>query len=181
MYLGFPMLQEPPKLAHFQFILDNMNNILARWKTKFLNIVGRTTLAKTCLSSIPNNIMQFFCLPSKIHNLINRSQRNFIWGTTTIKRKMPMVIGILLPFLSIGSWGCSLPALKMIPYYATFLRDSILTPPTYGPKSLPRSINSRSIQLPLPPLLFWKNIQRGWHLSKDAILWSVYDGTKIDI
>ncbi|KAK4726739.1 hypothetical protein R3W88_031656 [Solanum pinnatisectum] len=45
---------------------------LSGWKTRFLNTVGRTTLAKTCLSSLPTHTMQFTKLPKHISNRIDQ-------------------------------------------------------------------------------------------------------------
>lgn len=81
-YLGFPIFHKRPTNKNFQFIIDNMNKKLTAWKTKFLNIVGRTTLAKASLGSILSHVMQYIKLSSHIANQIDRIQRNFLWGTT---------------------------------------------------------------------------------------------------
>lgn len=56
-YLGFPIFNQRPNNANFQFILDNMNKKLAGWKTHMLNMVGRCVLEKSFLSSIPSYVM----------------------------------------------------------------------------------------------------------------------------
>lgn len=52
---------------------------LSSWKIKFLNIAGRTTLVLSTLNTIPNHVMQYTILPTKIQKQINQIQRNFIW------------------------------------------------------------------------------------------------------
>lgn len=71
-----------PKNSHFQFILDSLNAKMGGWKTNFLNMAGRNTLAKASLSSMSNHIMQYITLSNKIQKYIDRIQRNFTWGTT---------------------------------------------------------------------------------------------------
>uniref|UniRef100_M1CTG1 Reverse transcriptase n=1 Tax=Solanum tuberosum TaxID=4113 RepID=M1CTG1_SOLTU len=65
---------------------------MAGWKTKFLNLAGRTTPAKAVLNSIPTHVMQLHKLPSTVTNRIDKIQRNFIWGTTDVKRKLHLII-----------------------------------------------------------------------------------------
>lgn len=73
------------------FIIENLKTKLAGWKTKFLNIVGRTTLAKACLNSIPTHIMHYSKLPAGITKTIDKTKLNFIWGTTDVKKKLHLV------------------------------------------------------------------------------------------
>ncbi|KAK4707096.1 hypothetical protein R3W88_033345 [Solanum pinnatisectum] len=68
-----------------------MQQKLAGWKTKFLNIAGRAILAKACLNNIPTHIMQYIHLPKEITKKIDQIQRNFIWGTTSAKRKLHLI------------------------------------------------------------------------------------------
>ncbi|KAH0736458.1 hypothetical protein KY285_012165 [Solanum tuberosum] len=56
-----------------------------------MNMSGRTMLAKASLSSIPCHVMQYIQVPVKINKLINRVQRNFVWGTNNEKKKMHLV------------------------------------------------------------------------------------------
>ncbi|KAK4724051.1 hypothetical protein R3W88_026830 [Solanum pinnatisectum] len=64
---------------------------LSGWKTKLLNMTGRTVLTKSTLSSIPSHVMQYINIPVGVLNKINKIQRDFIWGTTAEKRKMHLV------------------------------------------------------------------------------------------
>ncbi|XP_060202826.1 uncharacterized protein LOC132631242 [Lycium barbarum] len=86
-YLGFPIFYNKPTNANFQYIIDNLNNMMAGWKTQFMNMAGRTTLAKATLSSTQNHTMQYIALPSNVTKHIHRAQRNFIWGTTSERKR----------------------------------------------------------------------------------------------
>lgn len=90
-YLGFPITQGKIKDQELQFILNNVKNKLSGWKTKFLNLASRMTLAKSCVNSIPSTLHR---LPTSITNKIDQIQKNFIWGTTENK-----------PVELVGSYG----------------------------------------------------------------------------
>nr|XP_016507519.1 PREDICTED: uncharacterized protein LOC107825207 [Nicotiana tabacum] len=64
---------------------------MAGWKTKYLNMAGRTVLAKTSLNNISSHVMQYINLPTKITNQIDRIQRNFLWGTTLKRKKLHLI------------------------------------------------------------------------------------------
>lgn len=90
-YLYFPIFHKRPINRDFQFIIDSMQIKLAGWKNHFLNMAGRTTLAKFSLGCLPSHVMRYIKLSAQVYNYINRIQRNFIWGTTAVKRKMHLV------------------------------------------------------------------------------------------
>lgn len=89
--LGFPLLSQTPRHADFEPILQQMRNKLANWKTKHLTLAGCTTLAKLVLNVIPTHIMQCNILPIRTTQNINKLIKNFIWGSTTEKRKIHSV------------------------------------------------------------------------------------------
>lgn len=84
-YLGFPIFPRKPCNRDFQFIVYNLNNKMVGWKIKFLNMAGRATLAKSYLNIIPTHVMQYISIPSKILKTIDKTQRNFIWGSISEK------------------------------------------------------------------------------------------------
>ena len=58
-YPGFPIFHTRPVNSDFRFFTSNVNKKLAGWKTKFLNLAGRTVLAKATLSSISSHVTQY--------------------------------------------------------------------------------------------------------------------------
>lgn len=64
---------------------------MANWKTKTLMMVGRVTLAKAVLCSIPTQIMQCHTLPTKTTNSINKTIRDFIWSSSNKGRKIHLL------------------------------------------------------------------------------------------
>lgn len=140
-YLGFSIFHKKLILGDFQFILDNLNSKLVGWKSKFLNMAGRTTLAKSLMSSIPNHVMKFIYLPSKICHLIDKTQRNFIWGTTNSRRRIIWLIGRpLLNLRGKEALACSRLVPKMIPSIVAYLEEYIITLHLSRTESSPSSI-----------------------------------------
>lgn len=90
-YLSFPITNKSPNHKDFLFILDNMRSKLANWKLNFLNLADRATLIQSTLSNIPNHVMQYFHLPKYTLKLIDRIQRNFLWGSTFEKQHLHLI------------------------------------------------------------------------------------------
>lgn len=78
-YLGFPMLKGTVKKEHFNFLLEKLQTRLSSWKNKLLNKVGRLTLAKSVLNSIPIYYMQLQWVLAGVCNRIDKLSRDFIW------------------------------------------------------------------------------------------------------
>ena len=64
---------------------------LAGWKTKFLSFAGRAVLVKSVMSAVPNHVMQGVNLPRHLCDKLDKISRNFLWGSTTEKRKLHLV------------------------------------------------------------------------------------------
>lgn len=65
-YLGMPILQKRINKYTFRDVLEKVSTRLAGWKGRFLSSVGRLTLTKAVLSSIPVQTMIVISLP-KLH------------------------------------------------------------------------------------------------------------------
>lgn len=57
------------------------------WKRSVLNMTGRVVLAKASLSGIPFHVMSYIKIPGKVTKAIDKTIRDFIWGSTREKRK----------------------------------------------------------------------------------------------
>lgn len=87
-YLGYPLTHTSYQSRDFQLLIDNFNECLAGWKTKFLTMAGRTTLIRSTLNSLANHVMQFTELPKQVISTLNKFQCAFLWGSTTQARKL---------------------------------------------------------------------------------------------
>lgn len=68
-----------------------MQSRLYSWKGKLLNKVGRVTLAKSVLSSIPIYSMQAMWLPQNLYDDLDKIVKKFIWGTNDGRRGLHLV------------------------------------------------------------------------------------------
>ena len=75
----------------FDFIVDRVQKKLTGWKTNLLSMAGRLVLATSVTSAIPSYVIQGALLPSRIHNALDKVNRNFIWGSTNEKKKFHLV------------------------------------------------------------------------------------------
>lgn len=69
-----------------------MKKKIFMWKINCLTPAGRLILAHDTLNDILAYSMQYFCLPAKTNNMIDKIQRDFIWGSTSHKRKIHYVV-----------------------------------------------------------------------------------------
>ena len=61
------------------------------WKTKSLSLASRVRLAKTALATILNYIMQTMKIPNNVCAKIDMICRQFIWGSSNVKRKIHLI------------------------------------------------------------------------------------------
>ncbi|GLT32300.1 hypothetical protein SLA2020_069760 [Shorea laevis] len=90
-YLGFPISPKRLSKADCSFIVDKVRSKLTSWKAGMLSKAGRVTLASSVLSTIPNYYMQGAYLPESIHKELDSLTGQFIWGSTSEKRKTHLV------------------------------------------------------------------------------------------
>lgn len=62
-YLGVPLSGKALKRNDFQYILEQVDDILASWKSNVLSFAGRVTLAKSVIEVIPTYAMMKNMLP----------------------------------------------------------------------------------------------------------------------
>ena len=64
---------------------------LAGWKIRFLSFAGRSVLVKSVMSTIPNYVMQAAALPTHLCDKLDKINRDFLWGSTSEKRRLHLV------------------------------------------------------------------------------------------
>ena len=87
-YLGVPSFTGRVHSGLFQQMVDRVGERLEGWKTKLLTLAGRGVLAQSALTTISLYMMQSTLLPVSICNLKDKRVRNFIWGSSTEKRRI---------------------------------------------------------------------------------------------
>ena len=79
-YLGTPIFTTRRTTSSYQYLVDKIKTKIEGWKTKYLTMVGRATLIKSAVSSIPIYAMQTTLLPQKISRQLDKMTRHFLWG-----------------------------------------------------------------------------------------------------
>jgi hypothetical protein len=90
-YLGLPLGARFKAKEIWNPIVEKMEHRLAGWKRIYLSKGGRLTLIKSTLSNLPTYFLSLFPIPADVTNLIEKIQRNFLWGTTEEVAKFHLV------------------------------------------------------------------------------------------
>lgn len=84
--LGFPLKQPGSSSQDYNFILDKVKQKLSGWKANMLSLAGQSILIQASSAAISSYIMQCSHLPSRILDGLDRVNRNFLWGSTAVKK-----------------------------------------------------------------------------------------------
>ncbi|XP_054801608.1 uncharacterized protein LOC129305663 [Prosopis cineraria] len=90
-YLGVPLHHNRVTNNTYQFVVDKMKQRLSSWKATSISFVGRTTLTKSVLNTIPLYCMQTAHLPVSTCEEIDKCSQGFLWGSTRERRKIHLV------------------------------------------------------------------------------------------
>lgn len=91
MYLGMPTTTSRVTRETFAHICEKIDRKLAGWKTKYLSLAGRITLAKSTLTTMANYSMQSAKLPRTVCDDVDKRVRRFLWGGTEEKRAIHLI------------------------------------------------------------------------------------------
>ena len=86
-YLGCPIYSAKKNLSYFDSMLAKFVKRLNGWQSSMLSDVGKITLIKHVLQSIPIYTLSALNLPKGTICLIEMHFANFIWGTSDGKNK----------------------------------------------------------------------------------------------
>lgn len=79
-YFGIPLHFDKLRREDLQPMIDALLARMAGWRGKLLSLLGRVTLVKTCLASIPIYMLSFFKFPKWAISLINSQLTNCLWS-----------------------------------------------------------------------------------------------------
>jgi len=86
-YLGNVLDYSSKRMKNWQGIIDKLNNRIANWAFRCLNIAGRIVLVKSVLQAIPIYSLSIMAAPSGIYTKLREIMRRFIWGGTEQRKK----------------------------------------------------------------------------------------------
>lgn len=91
LYLGMPTLTSRVTKATFNHLYEKIDRRLSGWKSKYLSLAGRITLANSTITSLGYYSMQTAKLPRAICDDVDRKVRRFIWGGNEDTRKVHLL------------------------------------------------------------------------------------------
>ena len=86
-YLGVPLHYTNLKREDIQPVVDKLIKRIAGWRGKLLSPVGKLTLLKSCLASIPIYLLSVIKFPKWAIENINSQMANFLWNDAENKSK----------------------------------------------------------------------------------------------
>ncbi|XP_026451117.1 uncharacterized protein LOC113351325 [Papaver somniferum] len=152
-YSGIPLQWGRLSENTFHDLLENLSNRMIGWKSKSLNIAGRSVLIKSVLDHVWNHVMAILKLPKGLVNKIDKFRRNFLCGGDKGSRKMHNV-----------NWStvCS-----PIVQGGLGIRDL-----GYDDFWTSRTKNGCSTS--------WRSLVKGKDIIKNSLEWCISDGIQVD-
>ena len=89
--MGFSLNPRGAAWNKHNFIVERVISKLSGWKEKFLSFVGRIVLIRSVMTVLPNHVMQGVALPSQLCEKLDKINRDFLWGSSTEKKKLHLV------------------------------------------------------------------------------------------
>lgn len=78
MYLGMPTLTSRVTRDTFGYLCEKIDRRLSGWKSKYLSLAGRITLAKSTITTLASYAMQTAKIPRTVCDDIDKRTRRFI-------------------------------------------------------------------------------------------------------
>ena len=79
-YMGLPLGAKHKALGVWDSVEERFRKRLASWKIQYISKGGRVTLICSTLSSLPIYYLSLFRMPQKVCAILERMQRQFLWG-----------------------------------------------------------------------------------------------------
>ena len=97
-YLDCPTHHERPSRSSFQNTIGKIQEKVTGWKIKCLSMAGRATLIKDVNTTMPAaHIMQSNYLPKSVTQILDKLNRDFLWGSSPEAKKVHVVSWIEFP------------------------------------------------------------------------------------
>lgn len=113
-YLGVPIFLGTSRHSYFNQLLHSIRARLDGWKAKCLSSAGRLIMVKHVLSSIPVHISFVIPIPSKTSSQIEHLMRNFLWSSSSEKKKRSNMVKWDLVCVPKAEGGLGLRRLKEV-------------------------------------------------------------------
>ena len=178
-YLGFPIRHAGSSNQDLNFVLDKVSRKLAGWKANLLSFAGRRVLIQASTSAIPSYVMQTTYLPNRILDNLDRLNKNFLWGSSDVKRKMHWVgWGKITQPITKGGLGLqsakgrNLAYLSKLNWRLHSEKDALWAQVMRKKYLNPRRTSSNK-ENSLPSSRTWKALKKGMDTFQKGTRWSL--------
>jgi hypothetical protein len=186
-YLGMPLIHSKISKHTYAAVLDKVQSRLAGWKSKTLNLAGRLTLIQSISCSIPTYTMQTAKLPASTCNMLDKLNREFLWGDTENKKKIHLVKwdNVCRPKIEGGLGIKKTELMNQAMLAKTSWRiiqnDTGLWCKVLKDKYLKqRSLLDNNYKCPARTSSTWRSFVHGAKLIRKGILWRIGNGNNIN-
>ena len=160
---------------------------LAGWKIRFLSFAGRSVLVKSVMSTIPNYVMQAAALPTHLCDKLDKINRDFLWGSTSEKRRLHLVgWSKIIRLKEEGGLGIQAAKFKNLALLAKLnWRLNQEKESLWANVILKKYCSTDRIRAKDPDKLpcspNWRAIKAGFQTFADGICWGVGNGERINL
>ncbi|XP_026422703.1 uncharacterized protein LOC113318700 isoform X1 [Papaver somniferum] len=184
-YLGIPLQWGRVSEKTFADLLEKLSNKMVGWKSKSLNIAGRTILIKSVLDTVSNHVMSMLKFPKGLVNKIDKFRRDFLWGGDKDSRKMhninwltvcsPVVNGGLgvrdldfdnMALLAKMAWRVSKNPESEV---ASLLKAKYIKDSDFWSSKSKNGCTT-----------CWRSLVKGKDIIKGSLRWCICDGSQVD-
>lgn len=89
--MGIPLTDKPMGKNIWEFVTNKLKDIVNKWASKSLNLVGRLVLTKEVLQTIRIYMLSYLLAPIGVLQQIRKIQRDSLWGKREEKKKWALV------------------------------------------------------------------------------------------
>ena len=90
-YLGLPLGAKHKAARVWDGVEERFRRRLALWKRQHISKGGRLALIRSALSNMLAYLMSLFCLPKGVKLRLDKIQRDFLWGWSSLERKFHLI------------------------------------------------------------------------------------------
>jgi hypothetical protein len=90
-YLGLPLGALNKAMSLWNGVVEQLEHQMVGWMKLYLLKGGRLTLIKSTLSNLPTYFLSLFPVPISVARIIEKVQRDFLWGGMGGEQKLHLV------------------------------------------------------------------------------------------
>ncbi|XP_021974438.1 uncharacterized protein LOC110869497 [Helianthus annuus] len=162
-YLGLKVGANMNRINNWKPVYDIFESRLALWKSAFLSMVGRITLIRSVLQSLPSYYFSLYRAPVKVIKDLKGKIKKVLWGGSNEVKKLTGSLGMLwLRLKKAVVWGLVIFITLTLLFFANGDEDTNVRRITFGLRWLILSMlvgrAGRFFRIKSPSVWVWHNI-----------------------